>query len=108
MEDDGDKKYPDLIENSSYKFGNKANSEGGSVNDITELFCTLPRKKALIQSSRYQSSDSQSPLLPESRYGSSGGESSGGSQESSLRRLSDCTKYPLNRNRVNISIISLF
>jgi hypothetical protein len=102
MEDDGDKKYPDLIENSSYKFGNKANSEGGSVADITELFCTLPRKRALVQSSRYRSSDSQSPLLPESRCGSSGGESSG-SQESSLRRLSDCPRYPanLNKNRVN-------
>ncbi|XP_044254311.1 peroxidasin-like protein [Tribolium madens] len=104
MEDEGDKKYPDLIENSSYKFGNKANSVGGSVADITELFCTLPRKRTLIQSSRYKSSDSQSPLLPESRYGSSGGDSSCGSQESGLRRLSDCPKYSavnLNKNRVN-------
>lgn len=103
MEDDSDKKYPDLIENFSYKFGNKANSEGGSVADITELFCTLPRKRALKQSCRYTSSDSQSPLLPESTYGSSGGESSCcESGRSSLRRLSDCSKYQqnINKNRV--------
>lgn len=103
MEDDSDKKYPDLIENFSYKLGNKANSEGGSVTDITDLFCTLPRKRALKQSCRYKSSDSQSPLLPESRYGSSGGESSCESGGSSLRRVSDCPKFlqNLNKNRVN-------
>lgn len=97
MEDESVKKYPDLIENSSYKFtgGGKANSEGGSVSDITDLFCTLPRKRALKQSARYHSSDSQSPLLADSPYASSEG-----SQE--LRRLSDCPKYSsLHRNRVN-------
>ncbi|XP_065158435.1 uncharacterized protein kek3 isoform X2 [Atheta coriaria] len=98
-----EKKYPDLIENSPNKSNNnfvptKANSEGGSVNDINELFCTLPRKRALAHNSRYTSTDSQSPLLADSRYGSSGGESS----SSSSRRLSDPHKYPnLNKTRVN-------
>lgn len=107
MEDNNEKKFPDLIENSKFKNSTasiRAHSEGGSVNDINELFCTLPRKKPSFNhnSARYRSTDSQSPLLPDSRYGSSGGESSS-SQETNLRRFSnDISKYTnLNRNRVN-------
>lgn len=107
IEDDAERKYPDLIENFSYKFGGhlkppKASSEGGSVTDITDLFCTLPRKRMLVNNSRYKSTDSQSPLLPESRYASSGGDSS--SCSSSSRRLSDSQKYSsatLGKCRVN-------
>lgn len=54
-----------------------------------------------MHNSRYKSSDSQSPLLPESRYGSSGGDSS---CSSSSRRLSDSQKYQLpglGKSRVN-------
>lgn len=111
VEDDVDKRFPDLLENSPsprphIRNGVKACSEGGSVTDITDLFCTLPRKRALIQNARYRSSDSQSPLLPESRYGSSGGDSSTESCSSSSRRLSDSQKYPaystLGRSRVNL------
>lgn len=111
VEDDVDKRFPDLLENSPSprahtRNGVKACSEGGSVTDITDLFCTLPRKRALIQNARYRSSDSQSPLLPESRYGSSGGDSSTESCSSSSRRLSDSQKYPaystLGRSRVNL------
>ncbi|XP_017769374.1 PREDICTED: uncharacterized protein LOC108557392 [Nicrophorus vespilloides] len=96
-----EKKFPDLIENSPNKSNNnfcptKANSEGGSVSDINELFCTLPRKRTLVHNSRYLSTDSQTPLLPESRYGSSGGESI------SSRRLSSDKGGPnLNKNRMN-------
>lgn len=97
LEDESERRYPDLIGNSSYHYDSKAkttkaNSEGGSVSDITDLFCTLPRKRTLVHNSRYKSSDSQSPLLPESRYGSSGGDSS---CSSSSRRLSDSQKYQL-------------
>ncbi|VEN59701.1 unnamed protein product, partial [Callosobruchus maculatus] len=71
--------YPDLIERSpssahfrtyrGYGGGSRAASEtSGSVQDINEIFCTLPRKKDLIRGSRYNSSDSQTPLLPDSRY----------------------------------------
>ncbi|CAH0561155.1 unnamed protein product [Brassicogethes aeneus] len=95
-----DKSYPDVIGNSSTV--GKANSEGGSVTDITQLFCTLPRKKALVNSARYKSTDSQSPLLAESRYNSSGGESSCGSQENNYRKLPDIPRMSnLNYNRVN-------
>lgn len=108
-ESESERKYPDLLENSSSpnKFNTinstKASSEGGSITDISEIFCTLPRKRGLKHNSRYISSESQFPLLPESRYGSSGGESSIGSRDS-CRRLSDSQKYPLSnlsKNRVN-------
>ncbi|KAJ8926412.1 hypothetical protein NQ314_021198 [Rhamnusium bicolor] len=125
--EDTEKQFPDLIESSPtnkllensgsskffdsfstgkfYESSSRAASDSGSVSDINEIFCTLPRKKDLAHSSRYRSSDSQSPLLPESRYGSSGGESYLGSQDNSFRRMSDSQKYPLttnlNRNRVN-------
>lgn len=75
------------------------------MTDITDLFCTLPRKRTLMQNARYRSSDSQSPLLPESRYGSSGGDSSTESCSSSSRRLSDSQKFPfsnLGRSRLNL------
>lgn len=105
VEDDPERKYPDLIENFSYKSSGplrttKASSEGGSVTDITDLFCTLPRKRTLINNARYKSTDSQSPLLPESRYGSSGGDSS---CSSSSRRLSDSQRHlpTLGKSRVN-------
>lgn len=108
-ENEYEQKYPDLLENSSspkkinnLKFS-KACSEGGSIDDISDIFCTLPRKRALLHNSRYLSTDSQSPLLPESRYASSGGDSSGGSRES-CRRLSDSQKYPyvnMKKTRVN-------
>nr|XP_023017685.1 uncharacterized protein LOC111506724 [Leptinotarsa decemlineata] len=112
--EDAEKQFPDLLESSPknrflenkfYCVGLKAASEGGSVSDINEIFCTLPRKKDLAHSSRYRSCDSQSPLLPDSRYGSSGGESYLGSQDNGHRRMSDFQKSPfptnLNRNRVN-------
>lgn len=109
MEDDKEKRFPDLLENSPPTRAHnrnaiKACSEGGSVTDITDLFCTLPRKRNLIHNVRYRSSDSQSPLLPESRYGSSGGESSTESCSSFSRRLSDTQKFPqsnLGRSRIN-------
>lgn len=110
MEDDKEKRFPDLLENSPptrnhyVKSTTKACSEGGSVTDITDLFCTLPRKRTLMQNARYRSSDSQSPLLPESRYCSSGGDSSTESCSSSSRRLSDSQKIPfsnLSRSRMN-------
>ncbi|KAI4463350.1 ig(immunoglobulin) and lrr(leucine rich repeat) domain [Holotrichia oblita] len=98
LAENDEKKFPDLIENSSPSnkinpISTKANSEGGSVNDITELFCTLPRKRGPAQSNnnRYTSSDSQSPLLPESRYGSSGGYSS--SSQDSSRIMGDFQKF---------------
>ncbi|GJQ86191.1 hypothetical protein Trydic_g12461 [Trypoxylus dichotomus] len=108
LAENDEKKFPDLIENSSPSsktnpVSTKANSEGGSINDITELFCTLPRKRGPLHSNnRYTSSDSQSPLLPESRYGSSGGCSSG-SQDSS-RMTGDSQKLPfcnLVRSKTN-------
>lgn len=113
MEDESDRRFPDLLENSppartpQLKSKSKACSEGGSVSDITDLFCTLPRKRALAHNSRYKSTDSQSPLLPESRYGS---DSSAESCSSSSRRLSDCQKYPfssLGRSRVSNSYLNL-
>lgn len=110
VEDDKEKRFPDLLENSpptrtQTRSTTKACSEGGSVTDITDLFCTLPRKRTLAHNARYRSSDSQSPLLPESRYASSGGDSSTESCSSSSRRLSDSQKFPysnLGRSRVNL------
>ncbi|KAJ8944565.1 hypothetical protein NQ318_015733 [Aromia moschata] len=128
VSEDAERQFPDLIEGSptgrpsegagsgrildNFSTGRfhgttsrAASESSGSFSDINEIFCTLPRKKDLVHSSRYRSSDSQSPLLPESRYGSSGGESCLGSQESGFRRMSDSQKYSLttnlNRNRVN-------
>lgn len=88
-EDIGERQFPDLIESSpiskvfdhnmesKHRYFEKlcssttsgAASENGSASDINEIFCTLPRKKDLMHSSRYRSSDSQSPLLSDSRYG---------------------------------------
>ncbi|XP_057650909.1 uncharacterized protein LOC130890698 isoform X1 [Diorhabda carinulata] len=104
-----EKHFPDLIESSpkskSFEMkqysASRAASDSGSASDINEIFCTLPRKKELLQSTRYRSNDSQAPLLTDSRYGSSGGESIHGGQD---RLMSDTPKYPfasLNRNRVN-------
>ncbi|KAJ8910774.1 hypothetical protein NQ315_008895 [Exocentrus adspersus] len=127
VSEDTERRFPDLLESSPTNklFGNsgsskyldnfstgrfcentsRAASDSGSVTDINQIFCTLPRKKDLSHSARYRSSDSQSPLLPESRYGSSGGESYLGSQDNGFRRMSDSQRYPLstnlNRNRVN-------
>lgn len=92
VSEDAEKQFPDLLESSPtnklagssgsskyldnfstgrfYEGGaSRAASDSGSVSDINEIFCTLPRKKDLAHSARYRSSDSQSPLLPESRYG---------------------------------------
>lgn len=77
MSEDAEKHFPDLIEGSpnskpfdvKYFSASRAASDSGSVSDINEIFCTLPRKKELVHSSRYRSNDSQTPLLAESRYG---------------------------------------
>lgn len=108
-ESESEQKYPDLLDIStspnkinSVNPSTKACSEGGSLNDISEIFCTLPRKRG-IHNSRYISTDSQFPLLQESRYNSSGGESISDGMES-CRRLSDSQKYTpynLNRNKLN-------
>ncbi|KAG5870426.1 hypothetical protein JTB14_026441 [Gonioctena quinquepunctata] len=112
--EDAEKQFPDLLESSPknkffenkfYCGGSRTASEGGSVSDINEIFCTLPRRKDLAHCSRYRSCDSQSPLLSDSRYGSSGGESYLGSQDYGHRRMSDFQKntFPmsLNKNRMN-------
>ncbi|CAG9858592.1 unnamed protein product [Phyllotreta striolata] len=109
--EDAEKRFPDLIEGSpngrpfelKYYSASRAASDSGSATDINEIFCTLPRKKEIVHSSRYTSTESQMPLLlAESRYSSSGGESILSGQS---RRMSDSPKYPLttslNRNRVN-------
>lgn len=82
---DPDKNYPDLLEINSF------NKKGDDNKEFP--FFTLPRKSHdplrnnNNNNNRHQrDSDSQSPLLPGSRYGSSGGESSIGSN--SNRRLS--------------------
>lgn len=99
---DGDTTFPDLLEGkyTDGVFNNNLKSvSASSVDNLNKtLYCTLPRKK-LRTSVRY-SSDSQSPLLPSSRYGSSGGESC---SSTTSRRLSDDSfRYPLsNNNRVN-------
>lgn len=57
--------------------------DGLSVHSDENMYCTLPRKKHSYRSSqntRYRSFDSESPLLPGSACGSSGGESSSGSR----------------------------
>ncbi|CAG9762505.1 unnamed protein product [Ceutorhynchus assimilis] len=80
---------PDVIGNSSFTkcVSSRAQSENGSLNNINELFCTLPRKRDLT---RYRSTDSQALLLPESRYGSDS------SNDSFARRLSvEAQKYSL-------------
>ncbi|XP_063240873.1 uncharacterized protein LOC134541379 [Bacillus rossius redtenbacheri] len=87
----GDVNYPDLLEVSPPS----AVGGGGAAADSS--FCTLPRKRGGVAlergrvNARYHrygaGSDSQSPLLPDSRYGSSGGEGSG-SSGASFRRSS--------------------
>lgn len=105
-ESESERKYPDLLETSSspnkLNTSGKACSEGGSLTDISEIFCTLPRKRG-AHNSRYISTDSQFPLLEESRYNSSGGESISEPTDS-CRRLSDSQKhtpYNLNKNKLN-------
>lgn len=105
-EGDFEKKYPDLIEGSSYLYKGslKAISEGNSASNLSEVFCTLPRKVGPKQNDqiRYCSTDSQFPLLSDSRYSSSGGDSSASSQISYNRNISDVRKYePSNINRVS-------
>ncbi|XP_067009475.2 uncharacterized protein kek3 [Anabrus simplex] len=107
-----DKNYPDLLEISPYNLGSasgaSANVGGASINMTDGSFCTLPRRRGGFEragvrgSARYYrgaGSDSQSPLLPDSRYGSSGGEGSGGSN-GSIRRSSidsySSSYYPLS------------
>lgn len=83
---------PDVIGHSSFtkSASSRTQSENGSANDINELFCTLPRKRDLA---RYKSTDSQSLLLPESRYGSDS------SSDSLSRRLSvEAQRYPIGSN----------
>ncbi|XP_044749067.1 uncharacterized protein LOC123309846 [Coccinella septempunctata] len=102
------RRFPDIVGTGSTNpftyttLGEKrgANSEGGSVNDISELFCTLPRKTR-----RYRSTDSEAPLLSDSRYVSSGGESYGSQESSGLRKFGDSYRYTanLNKNREKIS-----
>ncbi|KAF5290401.1 hypothetical protein FQR65_LT11578 [Abscondita terminalis] len=104
LEDDLEKKYPDLIEGSSstHKGSLKAISEGNSVNDLSDLYCTLPRKGNLKHKDqwKYSSTDSQFPLLNESRYSSSGGDSTS-SHISTKRRLSDNGKSSKYHRRSN-------
>ncbi|XP_030751513.1 uncharacterized protein LOC115879025 [Sitophilus oryzae] len=76
------RQVPDVIGHSPFRnVSSRTQSERGSASDINELFCTLPRKRDLP---KYRSSDSQSLLLPESRYGSE----SGSSSDSFARRMS--------------------
>ncbi|KAJ8890803.1 hypothetical protein PR048_010312 [Dryococelus australis] len=104
-----DKNYPDLLEisplNASYA---GVGAAGAATADSS--FCTLPRKRggALERgrvSARYYrygttGCDSQSPLLPDSRYGSSG-EGSGSSSASVRRSSIDSysSYYPLSRDK---------
>lgn len=91
---DPDKNYPDLLEINSYNINStmtnkKSKSPNSAANNKDFPFFTLPRKEHVKNNNNNRShneSDSQSPLLPGSRYGSSGGESSIGSN--SNRRLS--------------------
>ncbi|KAB0796743.1 hypothetical protein PPYR_10804 [Photinus pyralis] len=109
VEDDPDKKYPDLIEGSpsTHKGSLKAISEGNSVTDISEFYCTLPRKGTKDREQwKYSSTDSQFPLLNESRYSSSGGESNC-SQPSAKRRMSDITKSVHKVNQRSNSFLNL-
>ncbi|XP_060531149.1 uncharacterized protein LOC132704867 [Cylas formicarius] len=105
---ENDRPVPDVIDHNYSLLGKTISnrsgtlSENGSYADINELFCTLPRKK---HSKLYKSTDSQSPLLTDSRYGSSGGESASSSGNCSRRMSIESQRYPgttnLNRNRVN-------
>lgn len=102
---DSERQFPDLLDPGPPQVNNNNllfYKSCGSVDNIDKtLYCTLPRKKLAQNRARYQSTDSQSPLLPSSRYGSSGGESYGSSR-GSTRRLSDDTfRYPPNINRVH-------
>lgn len=90
-----DKNYPDLLEINSNSNPNESTNQtlpGYSNEERRDsYFYTLPRKGGVNMRSHNNrhhrdSESSQSPLLPESRYGSSGGESSIGSN--SNRRLS--------------------
>jgi len=77
------REVPDVIGYSSSmntSVCSRTQSENGSASDINELFCTLPRKRDL---GRYRSSDSQTALLTDSRYGSASS-----SSDSFSRRLS--------------------
>ena len=77
--------YPDLLEISASGLAGPSGS--GAV------FCTMPRRRAVggdgdrVRSYR---GDSQSPLLPESRYGSEG---SGGSSTLSIHRRASVDSY---------------
>ncbi|KAF5298530.1 hypothetical protein FQA39_LY11782 [Lamprigera yunnana] len=111
LEEDLEKKYPDLIEGSAstHKGSLKAISEGNSVSNISDLYCTLPRKTSvkLKDQWKYSSTDSQFPLLTESRYSSSGGDSSS-SHLSIKRRLSDNSRpqkvYKRSNSYLNLSV----
>lgn len=64
--------------------------DGLSIHSDENMYCTLPRKKTGYKSThntRHKSFDSESPLLPGSAYGSSGGESSSGSRRFSEEYL---------------------
>ena len=101
-----EKNYPDLLEISPYNLN--CSSVGGVASIADSSFCTLPRRRAGAfergstgrgSGRYYRGSDSQSPLLPDSRYGSSGGEGSGGSNGSIPRRSSVdsySSYYPLS------------
>jgi len=102
-----DKNYPDLLEIAPYNLSSGVT--GGALNITDSSFCTLPRRRGGTfergSSGRgsgryYRGSDSQSPLLPDSRYGSSGGEGSGGSNGSIPRRSSidsySSSYYPMS------------
>lgn len=101
---DSENLFPDVLggkfsDSASFANNNLTKSVvGGSVDNINKstLYGTLPKKKTW-KTGRYQS-DSQSPLLPSSRYGSSGGESY--SSNSSRRLSDDSFKYPLLNNNV--------
>lgn len=66
---DSDKKYPDLLDISS--LSNICSYGQLNRKTVNNPFCTIPRKK--LNASRSSTTESQSPLLPESssRYGSS-------------------------------------
>lgn len=102
-----EKNYPDLLEISPYNLSS-GGVNGGPFKVTDNSFCTLPRRRGgnFERGSNgrgsariYRGSDSQSPLLPDSQYGSSGGEGSGGSngsipRRSSIESYSSC--YPLS------------
>lgn len=105
---DSENLFPDVLggkysDSASFANNNLTKSVvGGSVDNInksTTLYGTLPKQKNW-KAGRYQS-DSQSPLLPSSRYGSSGGESY--SSNSSRRLSDDSFKYPLLNNNTKMN-----